>query len=85
MARARPDSAGEIDHAISTPLAERRAAFVRDGTLVADAREVASVVDGREREKFDAFWSHYLQVVPPALRPDSAAAEAMKTAGVRSM
>lgn len=59
--------------------------FDLDRTLVADAREIASGVDGREREIFEAFGTNYPLAVPPALRPDTAAAEAMKTAGVRNM
>ncbi|MEO7706455.1 MAG: hypothetical protein ABIV92_17640, partial [Thermoflexales bacterium] len=78
MSKIPTNSAADIDGAVRISLAERLSAFDIDGTLVADAQEIAEVVDEREHEVIDAFWAHYLKAVPIALRPDAAAVETKK-------
>lgn len=70
--------------AVRVSVVERLKTFDLKGTLVADAREIAQVIEGREIELVDAFWSYYLPVVPDGVRPPEDAVASMKTHGVKN-
>lgn len=63
---------------------DRIAAFDRTGTLIADAKEIASLLDGSEVELVDAFWDYYLPCLPEAARPPADAIAAMKPHAVEN-
>jgi methyl-accepting chemotaxis protein len=63
---------------VHIPVARRIKAFDPGGTLIADAQEIATAIEGHEGELVDAFWAYYLAIVPAESRlPDDTVA-AMK-------
>lgn len=62
---------------IRIDVAPRIRAFDPDGTMVADAAEIGTLIDGREREMVRAFWDQYLACVPASSRVAPEMVEAM--------
>jgi len=87
MAKATTDSLQSMPEevrSVRVSVAERLPIFDPHGTLVADAREIATILEGREIEMVDAFWACYLPLIPEAARPPAKAVASMKAHGVEN-
>jgi methyl-accepting chemotaxis protein len=69
---------------VHIPVAARIAAFDPQGTLIADAREIAAAIAGRESELVAEFWTFYHRSVPAAARIPDAVVTAMEPHAVNN-